>query len=335
MVSLTLSLAEQSEAPASPSKPSPVEVFLASQGNPHTRRAFRQALERAARSLFENATPHAIEHLPWTDLRYHDLERLTADLLAHGYSISTVNVTIAALRGLMRHARRLRLVSADDFQDIREVRRAAGTSLPAGRALSTAEVGKLFSAAHSLPRGLRERDLALLAIAFSTGARRAEIAALDLGDLSTTDRTVLVRAGKGGRPRRVHLTEAAVQHLVSWIAVREPARGPLLCPVDGRRAVRLGERLTAGAIYRRFSVLGQAAGLDAVSPHDARRTVATQMLAAGVDLNTVAAQTGHASLQVLRRYDRRGEGFLRKAVADTLQIPTAGATTKPEKHPDA
>jgi integrase len=299
---------------------SPVEVFLGCQSNRHTERAFAQALRRAAGVLFGPCAETLLTDLPWQALRYDDVELLKARLIEHGYAISTTNVTLAAVRGLLRHCRRLRLLSPEDFDDIRDVRRATGGSFPAGRALSDSELARVFAEARRLPSPLRERDLALLAIAFTTGARRAEIAALDVMDYSAARLLLTLRATKGRRPRHAQLTAEAAHHIDAWLRHRGFEPGPLLCPVGGSERVA---RLSPGAIYRRLRVLSCRAGIRPCSPHDARRTVATRLLAAGADLGTVARQTGHASLDVLRVYDRRGDDALRRAVDGSLRLPTS------------
>lgn len=298
---------------------SPVEIFLRTQANPHTRRASAQALKRAATVLFEQSAA-SLYSLPWHEIRYHDLELLKTSLIEQGYSISTVNLTLHAVRGVLTHCRKLRLLAPEDFDDLQAVRRARGQALPAGRALSDVELHALFSQADALRSPMRERDLALLAIAFTAGARRAEIAALDVSDYRTQPPTIRLRSAKGRRPRHAQLTNDAVMHLSSWLAVRGASTGPLFCPIRGDQPV-IDTRLTPGAIYQRLQVLSTGAGIPRVTPHDARRTVATRMLAAGADLSTVARQTGHASLGVLRVYDRRGDDTVRDAVDGSLQLP--------------
>lgn len=311
--------------PSSPRpRRSPVEVFLGCQTNVHTERAFTQALRRAAEVLFGPCEGTALDDLPWRGLRYDDVELLKARLVER-YAVSTANLTIAAVRGLLRQCRRLRLISPQDFDDIRDVRRVSGGSLPAGRALSDAELARVFAEARRSPSPLRERDLALLAIAFTTGARRAEIAALDVGDYSSTGLVLTLRVAKGRRPRDAQLTAEAARHVDAWIRQRGSKPGPLLCPMSGGNRVRVA-RLSPGAIYRRLRVLSSRAGMRPCSPHDARRTVATQLLAAGADLGTVARQTGHASLDVLRIYDRRGDDALRRAVDGSLRLPPIDRT---------
>lgn len=322
---LTVAQSSPSQQPRAAAPRSPAEIFLRTQANPHTRRAFSQALQRSAPVLFDQASA-SLDSLPWHELRYHDLEVLKATLIEHGYSISTTNLTLAAVRGVLGHCRRLRLLSPEDFDDIREVRRAHGQTLPVGRALSDVELHGLFSQAGALPSPLRERDLVVLAVAFTAGARRAEIAALDLADYRAQPPRIRLRSTKGRRPRHAQLTNDATLHVSNWLELRGSAPGPLLCPVRGGRLI-VGSRLTPGAIYQRLQVLSKRAGLPPVTPHDARRSVATRMLAAGADLVTVARQTGHASLGVLRTYDRRGDETVRAAVDGSLRLPTADAVS--------
>lgn len=307
--------------PSSPRpRRSPVEIFLGCQANHHTERAFAQALRRAADVLFGPFGGTPLDDFPWQNLRYDDVELLKARLIERGYSISTTNVTLAAVRGVLRHCRRLRLLSPEDFDEIRDVRRASGSSLPAGRALSESELARIFAEARHLPSPLRERDVALLAIVFTTGARRAEIAALDLADYRPEGLVLTLRTTKGRRHRHAQLTAEAARHVDEWLRYRCAEPGPLLCPVGGGSPVRVAP-LSPGTIYRRLRVLSFRAGMRPCSPHDARRTVATRLLAAGADLGTVARQTGHGSLDVLRVYDRRGDDALRRAVEGSLRLP--------------
>ena len=238
-----------------------------------------------------------------------------------GYAPGTINLTLAAMRGLLGHCRKLRLLSPDDFEDVRDVRRVRCRGTVAGRALEKEEIVLLFRAVEALPHPLRERDLALLAIGFSSGARRVEIAALDLDDYQADRPAVRIRSGKGGRDRLAFLTRAAAVHVDAWVEVRGSDAGPLLYSVTSHGWIQ-PRRLAATTVYERFRRLSLAAGIGHLSPHDARRTVATSMLAAGVDIVTTARQTGHASLDVLRTsYDRRGEESVRQAVANSIGIP--------------
>jgi integrase len=67
-------------------------------------------------------------------------------------------------------------------------------------------------------------------------------------------------------------------------------------------------------LYKR----GEEAGVEAFSPHDLRRTFASDLLDAEVDLATVQMMLGHATPAQAARY-RRGEERKRRAGA-VLQI---------------
>lgn len=85
----------------------------------------------------------------------------------------------------------------------------------------------------------------------------------------------------------------------------------------------LSRRLTEQTVYDRLRHLAARAGVAAFSPHDCRRSIAGDLLDAGVDLATVQAMLGHASPSTTARYDRRGEHPVRQA-ASRIHVPYSG-----------
>jgi integrase/recombinase XerD len=75
------------------------------------------------------------------------------------------------------------------------------------------------------PVGLRNR--ALLETLHSTGVRRTEVLALDLGDLDRQQGTLLVRQGKGNTDRFVPIGERAVTWIDKYLRKARPRRWPL------------------------------------------------------------------------------------------------------------
>ena len=99
--------------------------------------------------------------------------------------------------------------------------------------LSTAEVRRLLKAA----RGRAEapwattadvRDYLIVDLALSTGLRVGEVARLKCGDLFVGDGTssLIVRRGKGGRPRSVVFNGALRGHLLQHLGWKERLASP-------------------------------------------------------------------------------------------------------------
>jgi site-specific recombinase XerD len=212
-------------------------------------------------------------------------------------------------------------MDAAAYQAARDVKGARGSRLPRGRAVGTEEWRKLFREIGYEPTPIRERDTALVALAYAGGFRRAELVALDLVDYDRDSGRLRV-VGKGNKERAVFVSNGARDALHAWLRVRGPAAGPLLLPVD-RHGHVLARRLTEQTIYDRLRYLAERAGVAAFSPHDCRRSLAGDLLDAGVDLATVQAMLGHASPATTARYDRRGERAVRQA-SERVQVPYTG-----------
>ena len=298
-----------------PGTRSPAESYVAGLA-PGSRRAQAQALVRIAR-LLGSADPRAVA---WWQLTPEVVDAIRAQLVDHG-APATANRILSALRGALRAAWRAGLMDAAAYQAARDVRGARGSRLPRGRAVGAEEWRRLFREIAHEPSPMRERDTTLVALAYTGGFRRAELVALDLADYDR-DAGRLRVLGKGNKERAVFVSNGARDALHAWLRVRGPAAGPLLLPVDRHGHVR-ARRLTEQTVYDRLRYLAERAGVAAFSPHDCRRSLAGDLLDAGVDLATVQAVLGHASPATTARYDRRGERAVRQA-AERVQIPYTG-----------
>jgi integrase/recombinase XerC/integrase/recombinase XerD len=113
---------------------------------------------------------------------------------------------------------------------------------------------------------------------------------------------ILVRAGKGGRPRSVDLPAAGVGALVRYLPLRvEGPSRPLFQWLDGS-----GRGIGYWTVYRVVVEAARAAGLGHVAPHDLRRTWITRALDGGVPAPEVRRQAGHGDLGQTVRYYREG-----------------------------
>lgn len=297
-----------------PADRDPAAVYLASLGSDASRRTMRQAFAAIASILgFEDARA-----VPWVALRYQHAAAIRARMVDTGAAPASVNTYLCALRGVAREARKLGLMSADACEAVCQVKGVKGTRLPAGRGLEAPELRALFGVCDGAT-AQGARDAALLALLYGCGLRRSEAVALDVEHVDASAASIRV-LGKGNKERTAHVPPAAASALQAWIAVRGAAPGPLFVRVAKDGAPVAGARLTAQAVA---FVLGRTAGRGAVarfSPHDLRRSFVSDLLDAGVDLSTVQAMAGHASIATTQRYDRRGERAKRAAAA-RLAVP--------------
>lgn len=152
------------------------------------------------------------------------------------------------------------------------------------------------------------RDRAVLALLYSTGLRRSEVAALDLTDVDLTDGSVFVRRGKGGKSRLVPLGESAAADVVTYLQKGRPelSSGPtqaLFVGADDRALKNFGNRLQPEGISQLVSRNSKRAGFPRlVRTHALRHALATHLLRAGADIRHVQRILGHSAVSTTEIY---------------------------------
>jgi integrase/recombinase XerD len=158
------------------------------------------------------------------------------------------------------------------------------------------------------------RNRAMLELLYSTGARISEAVGLDVDDVDTEARSVLLR-GKGGKQRLVPVGRPAIAALEAYLVRGRPElarRGRGLGSSPGRSAPAQGAKIflnaRGGQLSRQsaWQVLQDAAeraGISAaVSPHTLRHSFATHLLDGGADVRVVQELLGHASVTTTQIY---------------------------------
>lgn len=197
-----------------------------------------------------------------------------------------------------------------------------GERQPKGRHIGPSEFQALMRAcgADATPAGTR--DAAIIALAWSTGLRRSEMADLRLEDWKrqTTGQPLEVR-GKGNKRRYVYIHASAELWLLKWLAARGVMDGSLFCPVRKGGQVQPNRGISDEALAQILAKRqAQAALAQAITWHDFRRTFAGNLLDGGVDLVTVQKLLGHSSPTTTSNYDRRGEETKQRAIRG-MSIP--------------
>lgn len=156
------------------------------------------------------------------------------------------------------------------------------------RPYSATDMEKLRKACENI------RDLALLDFLYCTGCRVSEVSRLDIADIDFEQKECVV-LGKGNKERTVYLSEVAAMHLQEYLSTRK----------DMSEALFVGKgsgRLTKNGIEARLKQTGKAAGVENVHPHRYRRTLATNLLDRGMNIQDVAQILGHADLKTTQVY---------------------------------
>ena len=288
----------------------PVAVYLAGL-SAGSRRTMESALDKVAQLGLGNPNATAWD-LPWERLRFQHTTAIRS-ALQEQYAHTTANRILSALRGVLKAAWKLGLMSAEDYQKAASVESVRGETVPAGRALSAGELAGLLETCEADPVGIR--DAAILSLLYGCGLRRAELVLLDLDHYIKEESELIVR-GKGNKQRTVPLGHASPA-LADWLAVRGEQKGPIFWGLGNRNR---GKRLTDQAIYDMLQKRAKLAGVNNLSPHDFRRTFVGDLLDAGADIATVQRMAGHASPATTSRYDRRGKRAQHKA-ASLLHVP--------------
>ena len=257
--------------------------------SPHTLRAYEADLRQMATAL-EAA---GIERTADVDLLA--LRHVLAGLKGAQLAPTTLARRISAIRTFFRWLAAEGRIEGNPAAALRTPRRPR--VLP--RVLSPEEVERLLETPTTDDWG-GLRDAALLETLYSTGARVAEVADLDLGRLDLTAGVVRLR-GKGRRQRIGALGRPCVKAVRAYldetrrVGLRHDARAVFLN--------RWGERLSTRGIARVLEKHIRRAGLPAeVHPHTLRHSFATHLLQHGANLREVQELLGHRNVATTQIY---------------------------------
>ncbi len=237
-----------------------------------------------------------------------DVSDFGLQLRKSGLAASSTARALIAVRGLHKFA------TAEGFADA-DVAHAVKPPTPGRRlpkSLSVPDVLALLEAGGSdHPRGLRDR--ALLELLYSTGARISEAVGLDVDDIDTETRAVVLR-GKGGKERIVPIGRPALAAVDAYLVRGRPAlvsRGNPALFLNVR-----GGRLSRQSAWQVLQTAAERAGITAaVSPHTLRHSFATHLLDGGADVRVVQELLGHASVTTTQIYTLVTIGSLREVWA--------------------
>ena len=139
------------------------------------------------------------------------------------------------------------------------------------------------------------RDKAILLTLLDTGLRANELLSVLTVDTDPIRGSLLVRHGKGGKPRSVFIGKRTRKAIRAYIRVRQSSADALFVTDEG-------EKMTYSGLRQIIKRRAGRAGVEAPALHSFRRFFALEYLRNGGDIFTLQRLMGHSDLQILRRY---------------------------------
>jgi len=207
----------------------------------------------------------------------------------HPASNTTINDYFRALRTFFNWLEREELIIDNPFRHLK-------TPKPDNKiiqALTPAEVERLFKACSGKSM-LDIRNRAILSVFLDTGLRLSELVNLTLDDVNMDEGSILVRKGKGGKPRVVRIGNKAQKALWKYTLHRKGNSNRLFLN-------RAGEPFDFYGVAIFLKRLGNKAKVK-LHAHQLRHTFAISYLRAGGDVFSLQYLLGHSTLNMTQRY---------------------------------
>ena len=175
-----------------------------------------------------------------------------------------------------------------------------------------------------------QRDYALFALMFNTGARVQEVLNLRVRDVRLDPPEQVRLHGKGDKIRLCPLwprTAKLLRDLIQSQLPEEPdlAAEPLFRNRGGGALTRFGVRYL---LRKHLPEYRSATQGRRIHPHALRHATAVHLLKSGVEFATISQLLGHASVTTTMRYARADLDLKRQALSqvfpDALGVPAAG-----------
>ncbi len=164
---------------------------------------------------------------------------------------------------------------------------------PLPRAMREEQIDEFFEAVKT------KRDWAMFRLMLRCGLRVEEVAKLSLGDIDLKRRRIMVVEGKGGKDRVVYISDDAADGLASYLKLRSHRRVKKVFLVE--KGDYKGQPISVRGIQKRMEYYAKKTGLK-ISCHHLRHTMATQLLNADAEVESIQDLLGHNWISTTQRY---------------------------------
>lgn len=154
------------------------------------------------------------------------------------------------------------------------------------------------------------RDRAMVAAMVLGGLRRCEVLGLRLEDLRFGERRVFILDGKGGHQRLVPVSQRFFTAVKDYLEHERPDDAATDRVFVVLKGPRREQPLSDYGLDEILDGARRRAGLQRATCHQLRHTCLTRLREAGIALEAIQAQAGHASIESTRIYLHLGDDWL-------------------------
>lgn len=226
-----------------------------------------------------------------------DVQAYIKFLEKEGKSAATVDKIYACISVYARYIQR-----PDIVENIKRIK-PQNKRQTAPKSLEDLEIRRLK---REVEKDGNKRDIAIVYLLLETGVRVSELCALNRQDVIISERSgeMLVRNGKGGKERTIPLSRESRYHTSQYLQLRNDNEAALF--ISNQK-----QRLSVRAVQHMLNGYG-------THPHALRHTFARRLVASGTDISAVAELTGHADINMTRRYSKPSYAELTEAIERAL-----------------
>ncbi len=159
------------------------------------------------------------------------------------------------------------------------------------------------------------RDRAIFMLMLRSGLRVQEVAKLTLGAIDFKRGRVMVYQGKGSKDRAVYISKDALKALVAYLEYRPKTKVKHIFLVT--KGTYRGQPISVRGIQKRIEYYARKAAIK-ISCHRLRHTMATQMLNAGAQIETLQDLLGHERITTTQRYCKVSNLKVQKDYYETM-----------------
>lgn len=248
-------------------------------------------------------------------------------------SVGTRNCRLAAIRSFFRYVADREPLAALQCASVLRIPTKKGLRADPEHLDSEEVAAILCQPDRSTPEG--QRDHALLALLYNTGARIQEALSLCPGNIRLAAPAQVKLVGKGRKERICPLWPETAK-LLAALLKRQPRldHEPLFVNRYGQPLGGAGVRFKLAQYVQAAAVKMPSLRKKRVHPHTFRHTAGVQLVAAGVDVTVIRSLLGHVRLDTTNHYARANLETKRRAIERVDGSTRPSAPPRWRRNPD-